>query len=122
MKATHTEVNSEISNIKSYFIDIFYLFSQCSCFLTQVGADVVQTLVNAALSIIDIQYVKFEVHMNGVTRVFDFVSNLIDITYVAGSSKDHILLIQCYYARRPKLTSFILGSSISSELFFLQVQ
>jgi hypothetical protein len=31
-------------------------------------------------------------------------------------------LIQCYYRREPKLTLFILDSSISSKLFFLEVQ
>ena len=70
----------------------------------QVGANVLQTLVNAALSIIDIQYVKFEVRINEVTKIFHFVSNLIDIIYVARSSKDHLLLIQCYYTRKRKLT------------------
>ncbi len=90
----------------------------------QVGADVLQTLVNAVLSIIDIQYVKFEVRMDGVTKIFNFVSNLIDIIYVARSSKDHLLLIQCYYRRKSKLklTLFLLDSSISSKLFFLEVQ
>ncbi len=48
----------------------------------QVGANVLQTLVNAALSIIDIQYVKFEVRINEVTKIFHFVSNLIGIIYL----------------------------------------
>jgi hypothetical protein len=38
------------------------------------------------------------------------------------SSKDHLLLIQCYYRRKPKLTLFLLDSSISSKLFSLEVQ
>jgi hypothetical protein len=41
------------------------------------------------------------------------------------SSEDHLLLIQCYYRRKPKaakLILFILNSSISSELFFLEIQ
>ena len=33
-----------------------------------------QKLVNAVLSIIDIQYVKFEVCLDGVTKIFEFVS------------------------------------------------
>ena len=37
--------------------------------------------MNAALSIIDIQYVRFEVEMNGVTKIFEFVSNPTDLIY-----------------------------------------
>ena len=37
-------------------------------------------------------------------------------------SKDYLLLIQCYYRRKPKLTLFILDSSISFKLFFQEVQ
>ena len=34
----------------------------------------------------------------------------------------HLLLIQCYCRRKTKLTLFILDYSISSKLFFLEVQ
>ena len=37
--------------------------------------------MNAALSIIDIQYVRFEVRMDGVTKIFDFVSNPTHLIY-----------------------------------------
>ena len=39
-------------------------------------------------------------------------------------SKDHLLLIQCYYKKKPKLiklTLFTLDSPISFKLFFLDV-
>ena len=39
-----------------------------------MGADVLEKLVNTALSLIDIQYVKFDVLMNGVAKIRD--SNL----------------------------------------------
>ena len=39
-----------------------------------MGADVLEKLVNTALSLIDIKYVKFDVLMNGVTKRFKFVS------------------------------------------------
>ena len=42
--------------------------------ILQVGADVLEKLVNTALSLIDIQYVKFDVLMNGVAKRFKFVS------------------------------------------------
>jgi hypothetical protein len=39
------------------------------------------------------------------------------------SSKGHVLLIQFYYRKKPKLTLLPLDSgSISSKLFFLEVQ
>jgi hypothetical protein len=47
-------------------------------FLTQVGAEVVTSLVDAALSIIDIRYIRFEVQMDEVTKMFAFVSNTTD--------------------------------------------
>ena len=53
------------------------LIQMCSDFqILQVGADVLQKLVTAALSLIDIQYVKFDVLMNGVSKRFKFVSTL----------------------------------------------
>ena len=53
------------------------LIQLCSDFqILQVGADVLQKLVTAALSLIDIQYVKFDVLMNGVSKRFKFVSTL----------------------------------------------
>jgi hypothetical protein len=38
------------------------------------------------------------------------------------SSKGNPLLIQCYYRRNPKLTLFILDGSVSSKLFYQEVQ
>ncbi|CAB3996010.1 Hypothetical predicted protein [Paramuricea clavata] len=42
----------------------------------KVGAEVITSLVNAALSIIDIRYVRFEVQMDGVTKMFDFKAEI----------------------------------------------
>ncbi|XP_028405118.1 uncharacterized protein LOC114527617 [Dendronephthya gigantea] len=45
--------------------------------IIKVGAHILQQLVNAALSIIDIQYVRFEVEMNGVTKRFEFDARIV---------------------------------------------
>ena len=37
------------------------------------------------------------------------------------SSKDRLLLVQCYYRRKPKLTLFMLDSTISSNLLSVRI-
>ncbi|CAB4004337.1 Hypothetical predicted protein [Paramuricea clavata] len=53
------------------------LFLEGAKGIIKVGTNVLQKLVNAALSIINIRYVRFEIEMNAVTRIFDFNAKIV---------------------------------------------